>query len=58
MSTLRLIACLTVPLDPPVASKELEKEVQKRLKGIAQGAKVYFRYDFQDNIEEPPPEVK
>ena len=58
MGTYRLIACLTVPLDHPSPDKALEKKVQDRLKGFAPGAKVYFRYDVADNIEQPPDEVK
>ena len=58
MGTYRLIACLTVPLDHPSPDKDLEKEVHKRLKGVKEGAKVYFRYDVSDDITTPPPEVQ
>lgn len=58
MGTYRLIACLTVPLDHDPGDKVMEEEVKKRLKGIAKGAAVYFRYDMVDNIEQPPPEVQ
>ena len=58
MGTYRLIAVLTVPLNHPSPDKALEKRVQEKLKGFAQGAKVYFRYDVADNIEQPPDEVK
>jgi len=58
MGTYRLIAVLTVPLNHPSPDKNLEKRVQEKLKGFAPGAKVYFRYDVADNIEQPPSELK
>ena len=58
MGTYRLIACLTVPLNHPSPDEDMEKEVLGKLQGIAPGAKVYFRYDVADNIEQPPDEVK
>lgn len=58
MGTYRLIACLTVPLTHPAPDLEIEKKVQEKLKGFGVGAKVYFRYDVADNIEQPPDEVK
>ena len=58
MGTYRLIAVLTVPLDHTAPDKDMEEKVKGKLKGIAQGAKVYFRYDVADNIEQPPTEVK
>jgi len=58
MGTYRLIAVLTVPLNHPSPDKDMEEKVKGKLKGIAQGAKVYFRYDVADNTETPPDEVK
>jgi len=36
----------------------MEEKVKGKLKGVAPGAKVYFRYDVADHIEQPPTEVK
>ena len=58
MGAYRLIACLTVPLNDEGERAGLEKEIRKRLKGIAQGANVYFRQDMVDDIETPPAEMK
>jgi len=58
MGTYRLIAVMTCPLDHPSPDKVLEKRILEKLKGFEPGAKVYFRYDVADNVEQPPDEVQ